>query len=159
MIRSFVAALMLTLAWSVSAAPSGGDLSQFLQLDRLEQSLRLKPGQQEQYDAAVGATKRLVLALSLAGIQAKERLAAELAKPNPDFRSLERLGDDLMLETRTLRREALQEWQKLYAMLDDAQVAELREFLQRRVDHLGLLNDFLRGLPADRPKRERPYYW
>jgi len=159
MIRIFLAALMLALSGSASAAPGGADLPQLLQLDRLEQSLRLRPDQQEQFDAAVGATKRLLLGLTMAGLQAKERLAAELAKPRPDFRALESLHDDVMSETRTLRREAREEWMKLYAMLDEKQVVELRDFLQRRLDHLGLLHDFLRGLPAERPRKEKPQYW
>jgi len=102
----------------------------------------------------------VMLAITLAAIQAKERLAAELGKPIPDFRALEGLQDELVGETRTLRREARDEWMKLYAMLDEAQVAELRAFLQRRLDHLGLLNDFLRGLPAEsRPRKNTPQYW
>jgi hypothetical protein len=144
-----------------SAATTLNDLPQFLQLEGLERALKLTPAQKEQYDMAVGATKRVMLAVTLAAVQAKERLAAELAKPRPDFRALEGLRDELLGETRTLRREAREEWMKLYAMLDQAQVAELRDFLERRLDHLGLLHDFLRNLPADRPKpqKESPYYW
>jgi len=69
------------------------------------------------------------------------------------------LQDELLGETRTLRREARDEWMKLYAMLDDAQVAELRAFLQRRLDHLGLLHDFLRGMPDNRPRKPPVQYW
>jgi hypothetical protein len=126
----------------------------------LERSLKLTPEQKEQYDLAVGATKRLMLGLTMAAMEAKERLAAELAKSRPDFRSLENLHDEVMENSKTLRREAREEWMKLYAMLDQAQVAELRDFLQRRVDHLGLLHDFLRGMPADaRPRKSNPQYW
>ena len=84
---------------------------------------------------------------------------AELAKPSPDFRVLEGMRDEVLGETRTLRREAREEWMKLYGMLDEAQVAELREFLQRRLDHLGLLNDFLRGIPDSRGRKGTPQYW
>ena len=151
--------MWLFLAGTAFAAPAP-DLPQLLQLDRLEKSLRLKPEQQEQYDAAVAATKRLMLSITLSAMQAKERLVAELAKPRPDFRALESLHDEVMENTRTLRREAREEWTKLYAMLDEKQVAELRDFLQRRLDHLGLVHDFLRGLPPPaRAKRDAPYYW
>ena len=157
MVRIILAAFLLALP-GVPAAQPPTDLPQLLQLDRLEQALKLTPRQQEQYDLAVGATKRLMLGLTLSAAQVKERVAAEFAKPWPDFRNLENLRDEVMTETRTLRREAQQEWMRLYAMLDEAQVAELRDFAQRRMDHLGLLHDFLRGMPANRPKKE-PYYW
>jgi len=164
MIRILLVVLALAsgcFASPASAATTLNDLPQFLQLEGLERALKLTPAQKEQYDMAVGATKRVMLAVTLAAVQAKERLAAELAKPRPDFRALEGLRDELLGETRTLRREAREEWMKLYAMLDQAQVAELRDFLERRLDHLGLLHDFLRNLPADRPKpqKESPYYW
>ena len=159
MARLFIALLLALACTAPVAAPSPPDVSQLLQLDRLEQALKLTPRQQEQYDLAVGATKRLVLAVTLHAMDAKEKLAAELGKPWPDFRALEKLHDDVMTDTRTLRREAQQEWLKLYAMLDAAQIAELRAFAQRRMDHLGLLHDFLRSLPAERPKKEGPVYW
>jgi hypothetical protein len=160
MTRTILAALLLVFSGLAPAAPPAGDISQFLQLDRLERSLKLTPDQKEQYELAVGATKRLMLGLTIAAMEGKERLAAELAKPRPDLRSLEKLHEEVMDQSRTLRREAREEWMKLYAMLDEAQVAELRDFLQRRVDHLGLLHDFLRGMPQGRPKKEAPtYYW
>jgi len=160
MTRTILAVLLLAFSGLAPAASPPGDVVQYLQLDRLERSLKLAPDQKEQYDLAVGATKRLMLGLTIAAMEGKERLAAELAKPSPDFRALERLGDQVMEESRTLRGEARDEWMKLYAMLDQAQIAELRDFLQRRVDHLGLLNDFLRGMPpATRPKKDAPTYW
>jgi hypothetical protein len=159
MARLILATLLLVFSGLVPAAPPPVDLSQYLQLDRLERALKLTPAQKEQYEMAVGATKRLMLGLTIAAMEAKERLAAELAKPRPDLRSLENLHDEVMDQSRTLRREAREEWTKLYGMLDEAQVAELRDFLQRRVDHLGLLHDFLRGMPASRPKKEAPTFW
>ena len=158
-VRILLVAVLLVLPGIVPAAPAPADLSQYLQLDRLERSLELTPEQKEQYELAVGATKRLMLMLTMSALEAKERLAAELAKPRPDFGALEKLHDDVMGQTRTLRREARDEWMKLYSMLDRAQVAELRDFLERRIDHLGLLNDFLRGMPANKPRKEVPYYW
>ena len=162
MTRILLAVLLLaTSCWAplACAASSSTDLPPFLQLEGLERSLKLSPPQKEQYELAVGATKRLMLAITLAAIQAKERLIAELAKPSPDFRVLEGMRDEVLGETRTLRREAREEWMKLYGMLDEAQVAELREFLQRRLDHLGLLNDFLRGIPDSRGRKGTPQYW
>jgi hypothetical protein len=140
-----IAAIFLLLASFGASAQALPKLD--LQFERLERQLRLTPEQKEQYEMAVGATKRLMLGLTLAALQAKERLATELAKPRPDFGSLEGLQEEILGQSRTLRREARDEWVKLYGMLDEQQVAELRDFLQRRIDHLGLLHDFLRSLP------------
>ena len=155
----FLAACLLLFASFAASSQAMPKLD--LQLDRLEQQLKLTPEQKEQYEMAVGATKRLMLGLTIAAMEAKDRLAAELAKPRPDFGSLAGLQDEILEQSKTLRREARAEWLKLYAMLDEAQVAELKDFLQRRLDHLGLLHDFLRSLPQDRPqkKKETPYYW
>jgi len=157
MIRLLATCLLLLVSF---AAPAQG-LPQIDQhLERLEKQLRLTPEQKEQYEMAVGATKRLMLGLTIAAMEAKDRLAAELAKPRPDFGALAGLQDEILEQSQTLRREARQEWMKLYGMLDPAQVAELKDFLQRRLDHLGLLHDFLRSLPQDRPKQKKePYYW
>jgi hypothetical protein len=157
MLRLIAACLLLLASF---AAPAQALPQLDLQLERLEKQLKLTPDQKEQYEMAVGATKRLMLGLTLAAMEAKDRLAAELAKPRPDFGSLAGLQEEILENSKTLRREAREEWMKLYGMLDQAQVAELRDFLQRRLDHLGLLHDFLRSLPQERPKKkESPYYW
>jgi hypothetical protein len=117
-----------------------------LRLEKLEEALNLKPGQKEQYDAAVGATKRMLLQLAMAGLQAKQKLAEELAKPRPDFGVLWELREAVVEDGRSLRREAGEEWRKLYVLLDDDQVATLKRFIQDQANQAGLLHDFMMQL-------------
>ena len=147
MIRLLAASFFLLLSF---AAPAAALPQLNLQFDKLEQALNLTPQQKDQYELAVGATKRLMLAAAIAGMQAKEKLAEELAKPRPDFRELAKLSEAFIDDSRTLRREAREEWQRLYAMLDADQVAAIKEFIDRRIDHLGLLHEFLMGVMVGR---------
>jgi hypothetical protein len=117
-----------------------------LKFDKLEQALDLSPAQKEQYELAVGATKRMLFQVALVGLQVKERLAAELAKPRPDFSSLEEARRAIVEDGRTLRREARDEWRKLYAMLDEAQVRALRRFADDQFENAGLLHEFMQQL-------------
>jgi hypothetical protein len=106
--------------------------------DQLEQRLKIRPEQKDQYDFAVGATKRALLAVGLVAMQAKERLTAELMKPNPDFRSLLRSQQDVFDQVRPQFQEAGDEWKKLYALLDDEQVEIAKAFVR---ENLGKLVD------------------
>jgi hypothetical protein len=84
-----------------------------------------------------------MIQLALAGMQVKQRLEEEFAKPRPDFAVIEEARRAVIEDGRTLRREAREEWLKLYAMLDDDQVATLKRFIQDQVDQIGLLHDFM----------------
>jgi hypothetical protein len=123
-----------------------------LRLEKLETALNLKPAQKEQYDLAVGATKRMLMQLAIAGLQAKQKLAEELAKPRPDFGVLWDLRDTVIEDGRSLRREAREEWGKLYVMLDDDQVATLKRFIQDQADNVGLLHEFMQQLLLGRDR-------
>ena len=112
-------------------------------LDKLEQALNLTPAQKEQFDVAVGATKRVLLQLALVTMQMKEKVAAELAKPRPDLGVLDEGRRAIVEEGRTLRREARDEWRKLYGMLNAEQLAAFRRFADEQFDNMGLLNELL----------------
>jgi hypothetical protein len=150
--RAALAAMLafLLLAISMPAAAMVPQIN-WSQLDKLERALELTPGQKEQYDIAIGATKRMAFHVVLAGMQMKERLQAELAKERPDFSVLADLRRMIVEEGRPLRREARQEWLKLYAMLSDDQVATLKRFLEERAD-LGLLHQFMTDLILGRER-------
>lgn len=139
-IRAFSCALLLLVAASASAQLPQLDLPRF---DELEQALKLTPAQKEQYDLAVGATKRMFLHMAMTALSMKQRLADELARPRPDLGVLEDLRRGLVEDGKPLRREARDEWAKLYAMLDEAQVATLKRFLEQRLDRLGILHEFM----------------
>jgi hypothetical protein len=123
--------LALALAAASLGAAAQVPLPNF---DQLEQKLKIRPEQKEQFDIATGATRRALLAVGLAMLQVKDRVAAELAKPNPDLSVLARSYDDVIDQSRPLFREAGVEWRKLYAQLDPEQVEIARQFLR---DSLG----------------------
>jgi hypothetical protein len=148
-VRALLFAIVLAAAsLGASAAPQldFGTISSTLnrQLDALQRELRLTPAQEDQYVSAVTATKRALLQVTMAGLQAKARIEEELAKPRPDLNILWELRQSLVEDGAPLRREAREEWSKLYAMLDADQVATLRRFIDQHVENLGLLHEFLR---------------
>ena len=127
--RILFTALLLAVACSASAF----ELPRF---DQLEAKLKIRPEQKQQFDAAVGATQRAMLAVGLIAMQLKDKLGQELLKPRPDFKALMEAQQELIEQTRPLFREARQEWTKLYAQLDDEQVAIARSFVD---EHIGRL--------------------
>ena len=135
--------LLMAVAFVASAAPPQLVLNFNRQLERLEANLQLTPAQKVQYDVTVAATKRAMMQFAMAAMQAKARVEEELAKPRPDLNLLYELRESIVEDGKTLRREARVEWSKLYAMLDNAQVAEVKRFIEERIDRLGLLHDFL----------------
>lgn len=145
---------LLLVAASFAAAAASGPFN-LRQLEELERSLDLTPDQKDQYDAAVGATKRMAFQIAMAGLRMKERLREELAKPVPNLGILRELREAIVDEGRPLRREARAEWSKFFAMLDRDQLATLRRFLGERIDELGLLHEFMMQLIAGGDASER----
>ncbi|HEX7671488.1 MAG TPA: hypothetical protein VF395_17970 [Polyangiaceae bacterium] len=122
----FLFPLLVALAalGASAAAPS---------FDQLEQKLKIRPEQKMQYDLAIGATKRALLAIGLTAMQLKERLAVELAKPNPDFVALMRAHQEIVERSRPQFKEAGEEWKRLYALLDPEQVEIAKAFVRDNV--------------------------
>ena len=126
-IRWILSLLLVAASFGAAAAPN---------FDQLEQRLKIRPEQKEQFDITVGSTKRAMLAVAMAAMQLKDKLAAELAKNNPDFRAFARANEDLIEMTRPAFREAGEEWKKLYALLDDEQVEIAKNFLRENLGRL-----------------------
>ena len=146
-LRAFLA-LVLTLL-SMSAAAQMIPSPRF---DELERRLNIRPDQKEQFDMAVGATKRALLAVGLSLMEMKQKLAEELLKPSPDFSRLFDNSDKVFEMHHPLFREAGLEWKKLYAELDPEQIRTVKRFL---LDNLGQWGaaPFLEDAPAKpRPK-------
>jgi hypothetical protein len=101
---------------------------------RLETELRLKPLQKAQFDIAVQASQRALMAVAMAGLQVKERLSSELAKPLPDLNVLWRLHMDAYEMAAPNFREARDEWERFFRLLDKRQVESTKRFLR---DNLG----------------------
>jgi hypothetical protein len=129
-LRTFLVVGLVLLCTSARASmPSFG-------FGDLEQSLRLTPEQKTQFDAAVAATHRALLSVTLVGWEMKDRVGAELAKPRPDPDSLARIQEDALEQTRPLFREAHVEWARLYAMLDPHQVRIARAYVEEKFEVL-----------------------
>ena len=128
-LRAFLALLLVGL--------SLGALAQSMpNFDELEKRLHIRPDQKDQYDLAVGATKRALLSVGLAAMQMKDALVQELAKPRPDFRELARRQNQLIDDQRPLFREAGEQWRRLYKILDPGQVDTVRDFLRENLGRL-----------------------
>jgi hypothetical protein len=128
-------AALLFSAFAAFAA-CASELTRGLGFEELEHSLRLRPAQKVQFDSAVAATQRALLAVALQGMQLKERAAEELAKPRPDLEALARSQEYLIDDVRPLFREAREEWLHLYAMLDADQAGIAKSFVQERLGSL-----------------------
>ena len=132
-LRILLAALLMGLSLGASA--------QRVDFDRLEQQLRLKPHQKVQFDLATAATQRAMLASAMELMQLKQRLADELMKPRPDLGALLSQHERAFELSKPLFKEAGDEWTKLYALMDDDQVAIARRYVE---DQLGNLPRLLR---------------
>jgi hypothetical protein len=151
----FVAAIFLVgMSMAVSAASSPIPTPRF---DELERQLQIRPEQKDQYDMAVGATKRALLAVGLSVMEMKQRLAEELMKPQPDFSRFFDGADRAFERQRPLFEEAGHEWKKLYALLDDRQVEVVKRFLQDNLGQFGaapFIEEAPRKKPTSPPKGE-----
>ena len=154
-LRFFAAILLAGLSMAASAASSPIATPRF---DELERSLQIRPEQKEQYEMAVGATKRALLAVGLSVMEMKQRLAEELAKPNPDFSVLFDGADRAFEEQRPLLEEAGREWKKLYALLDDKQVEVVKQFLLDSLGQIGAA-PFIEDAPRKKPKSPPTGEW
>jgi hypothetical protein len=147
--RAALAFFLLALSLAASATPA------MPRFDELKERLKIRPEQELQYDLAVGATKRALLAVGLSAMEMKQRLAEELMKANPDFSRLFDGADRLFDQHRPQFEEAAHEWKKLYALLDDRQVEVVKRFL---LDNLGALGaaPFLDDPPRKKEKTKPP---
>jgi hypothetical protein len=128
--RAFLAACLWLVSLGAFAATLEVPDLKMPDFKRLERELRLKPSQKVQYDVAVASLKRTLLASATIFMEMKEQLAAEVTRSNPDFARLwssQRAAFDMMSP---LLAETLDEWQKLYALLEDDQVVIAKRFLQ-----------------------------
>jgi len=104
--------------------------------NKLERQLRIRPAQKAQFDLTVQATQRALMSVALAGLQVKEQLAQEMAKPMPDLNVLYRLHQDAIDLAGPNFREAGVEWKRLFLMLDRSQVEAAKRFLEEQLGSL-----------------------
>lgn len=128
LLRNLLALFLLALPFAAAA--------QIQDFDQLEKRLRLKPHQQEQFNLARGATQRALVSSALSAMELKDRLREELGKARPDVGALLDAQEAAFERNRPLFREARDEWVKLYALLDDDQVAIARRFIEEKLSSL-----------------------
>lgn len=121
---------LLCTSFAVAAGPIDRDF------DRLERMLRLKPEQKAQFDLAVAATQRALLAVAMSGMQLKERVSREFDKSRPDLNIIYDIHEQLIEQNKPIFREARNEWMKLHAMLDPEQVAIAKRYIEDKLDLL-----------------------
>lgn len=126
--RFFLAMFLALAALGASAAMPN--------FDQLEKRLKIRPEQKEQFDLAVGATRRALLIVGLTAVQVKDRLTAELAKASPDFLAFVRDQQEILEQSKPQLKEAGEEWRKLYAILDHEQVEIAKSFVRENFDRL-----------------------
>ncbi len=126
--RAFWAALLLALSFGANAGPLDRDFQ------KLEKQLHLTLPQKQQFDVAVGATQRALVAVAMAGMQIQERVKAEFAKPRPDLNILYDIHEQMIEQQKPLFREARDEWSKFFALLDDEQLRIAKRYIEDRLD-------------------------
>jgi hypothetical protein len=149
-LRRFVMAVIAFLAVFVASPAFAADPG----IQALERSLKLNPIQQQQFDVALQATQRAMLAIGLGALQLKTRLGMELLKDRPDAQALAQAQDELVETSRPLVRNARDEWLRFYSMLDDEQVGTARGYMEERLRKLDQLAEkIIRELAGSYAKR------
>ena len=128
--RAWWATMLVALSFGAHAGPLDRDFQ------KLERALRMNPAQKEQFDVAVGATQRALLAVAMAGMQIQERMRVEMDKPRPDLNLLYDIHEQVIEQNKPLFREAREEWMRLYALLDPEQVRVAKRYIEERLDLL-----------------------
>ena len=154
MARRFLLAVLALLA--ALATPA---FARDAEVERLQRSLRLNPIQQQQFDVALQATQRAMLAIGMGALQFKTKLGMELLKDRPDPKALALAQDELVEMSRPHVRAARDEWLRFYSLLDDEQVRMARGYLEERLRKLDQLAEHIIGklgaeFPPQRPRRE-----
>ena len=94
----------------------------------------------------------MLLSAAIAAMQVKQRLQQEFPKPRPDLGALADLRDAIAEQVKPLQRESREEWLKLYAMLNEDQVAILKSFLEDKLDQVGALHELMLQLILGRTR-------
>ena len=122
----------------------------FFTFDGLEKALKLTPYQKNRFDHAVRATQKAMVAIGLAALQAKTRVATELLKDRPDPNALTITQDELVEFTKPYVREARDAWSQFYVTLDDEQVRIARDAIEDKLRKLEQVGRHLSQLLAEK---------
>lgn len=105
-------------------------------LAQLKDRLGLDTSQQLLWDNALAQTKSVREAGRNSMIEVRTAMAAELAKPEPDFAAAAAVADAAQANHQAQRRQVRDEWLKLYATFTPAQKLVVRDAVQQRLDRM-----------------------
>lgn len=105
-------------------------------LVQLKAQLALDTSQQVMWDTAVAHTKAAREAGRNSMQQVKAALAAELAKPEPDFAAAAAVADSVQSSQQATRKQVRDEWLRLYATFTPAQKAVVRDAVKQRLERM-----------------------
>jgi Spy/CpxP family protein refolding chaperone len=105
-------------------------------LVQLKGQLGLDTSQQVMWDTAVAHTKATREAGRGSMAQIRTALAAELAKPEPDFAAVAAVSDSAQANQQAARKQVRDEWLRLYATFTPAQKAVVRDAVKQRLERM-----------------------
>jgi Spy/CpxP family protein refolding chaperone len=120
-------------------------------LAQLKGQLALDTSQQVMWDNAAAGTKAARESARGSMDQVRAALAAELAKPEPDFAAVAAVTDSVRANQQALRKQVRDEWLKLYATFSPAQKAVVRDAVQQRLARVEAFRAKMRERMQSRP--------
>ena len=100
---------------------------------RTRAQLNLNTSQAAMFDAAVAQSKSAHETGRSLHQKVRDALAAELAKPEPDFAAVGAVADSVREQGATLHKQVRSAWLALYATFSPEQKAVVKDFMQKRM--------------------------
>ena len=120
-------------------------------LTRLQGQLALDTSQQVMWDNAVAQSKAAREAGRNSMGQVRAALAAELAKPEPDFAAAAAAADAAQASHQALRKQVRDEWLKLYATFTPTQKTVVRDAVKQRLERMESFRGKMKERMQSRP--------
>jgi Spy/CpxP family protein refolding chaperone len=114
------------------AGPGGAEMIGRI-IQNAQSQLNLNTQQQGMFDAAVAQTKSAFQTGRTLHQQVRDALAAELAKPEPDYAAVAAVADGIHAQVQDLRKGVRSAWLALYATFSVEQKAVVKDMVQKRL--------------------------
>lgn len=105
----------------------------------LQSRLKLTPGQQDMWNAAIAASKSAREAGRASMRKVHDAMTAELANATPNLAGVASVAELAQADNQALRRSVRDQWLNLYATFSPEQITVVREALQQ---HLARMDSF-----------------
>jgi Spy/CpxP family protein refolding chaperone len=105
-------------------------------LAQLKGRLALDTSQQVMWDTAAAGTKAARESRRSSMDQVRAALAAELAKPEPDFAAVAAVTDSVRANQQEVHKQVRAEWLRLYATFSPTQKAVVRDAITQRLERM-----------------------